>query len=194
MHKARAFFYVCAGLFCLAPCLHVAAANAEVIVPFGSCGWKYAFGLPGHVTVWSVTGVDDSQWANGCAPFVAPWGCAPPGTAWPVNQRLVVRRHIFNPGGAANLTYRVRGRWSIETAWNGNGGNAGGPANECPPGMVVGLFPLSPGDNVFAVDAYAIDDGLGAQNRGGHLDIELSADGITGVTLRSWGAVKIIYR
>ena len=168
-------------------------ANAEVIVPFGSCGWRYAFGIPGHVTALSVIGLDESQWQTGCTPVVATWGCSAPGIVWPSISRVVVRRHIFNAGGPVNVFYRIRARWAIESAWNGNAANGGNLGNECPPHELTGVYPLEPGDNIIAVDAYAIYSPPGDQN-GGHLDIELSADGLTNVEPPSWGSLKLIYR
>ena len=168
-------------------------SNASVIAPFGTCGWKYAAGLSGSTPSLSALSVSDSQWATGCMPFAAAW-CPSTGTAMPANKRMIVRWHIFNPGLVTNLQYRVRGSWQINTAWNGNDGNGGNLANECPaPSEFTGLFPLSSGDNVFLVDVTPTETAQG-DHYGGQLDVELSTDGLTELNLRSWGSLKITYR
>ena len=95
-------------------------AQAEtVIIPFGSCGWKYLLNPAGPEAPYSALSVDDHLWADGCAPFIAPWGCASSGTAIP-EGRMIFRRHIFNPGPPAIAHYFVTAR-STEAPLRGTG-------------------------------------------------------------------------
>lgn len=161
-----------------------------VVIPYGSCGWKYLPGAIGSTPALSSLSLDDSSWPTGCAPFVAPWGCASPGTSIPTNGRVVLRRHILNTGPPAIATYTVKWRSNVATGYNGHEGNAAyGPA-DCGLGPMSGVFPLQTGDNVFLVDFFTGVTG----EAGGYIDVQLVLDGVTEAKRQTWGQVKAHYR
>lgn len=170
---------------------HPALSDA-VVVPYGSCGWKY-FAPPGSYNpiAMSDVGYDDSAWTDGCAPFVAPWGCGPPGTMMPLNTQYAVRRHIFNAGPETVAHYNIKPRGFVAAYWSNHEGNSGNYPQECPPFYVLsGAFTLSHGDNVVLVRSGAFEN----MELGGYFDVEVRADAFTPTKGNTWGELKLIYR
>ena len=195
---AKKFLHACCGLLMLALGTWGSTAQAQVVVAaYGSCGWKWAAPtMSFDPLVVASVGFNDSGWSDGCAPFVASWGCAPPGTVLPEDKGvIVIRRRIFNAGPSTVAHLSVKGRWQLWTYWNGHDGSAGMFGNACPAtDGPTQSFTLDHGDNVVMVRGASFVTTNPTEQIGGYIDIQVTADQFTGVTEQTWGRLKILYR
>lgn len=174
--------------------------QAAVLVPYGACGWQHVALSSGYDYALFSSPGQGADWPVACAPFVAAWGCSPPGTAVNVTGHVFMRRVIVvPPGEAVGVQYKVRGIANL-TVWHNGLQRAGSSlSDECPlqPNREFeGSFFMQPGPNMVLFGSYygeSYNEGQVVRH-GGHLDVSLSSDQLVSASSGSWGRLKIRYR
>jgi hypothetical protein len=159
----------------------VMADPSDILVPFGSSGWKWVDVPPAADIDYSDPAFDDSAWAVASAPFgdTNPDFTDPFGHGWPIyvttfaqGTRMWARRVITDADAGFAVTISLRWNRAIHVYWNGaavysNSSDAGEATFTVDGSLVLA-------SNTLAIKT--VDDGFSGPGTGCYFDAQISQE------------------